>query len=298
MSRLPISFSAIVDKVDDPVIVTEAEPLSEPGPRIVYVNAAFTRVSGYQAQEVLGKTPRILQGPGTAEETRRKIRAALHNAEPVRTEILNYTKSGEKYWLDLNIMPLRNADGQLTHFVAIERDLTEHIRTRQELHQLATHDNLTGLFNRYHFMELARRAFSLSSRYGREMALAIFDLDNFKRINDAYGYQAGDEVLKILAERCLPHLRGSDTIGRVGGEEFALLLPETDLDQACLLAERLRGELDQHHADTSSGSVDFSASFGVAARSNTDASLGNLLQRADGNLHKAKREGRNRVCGL
>ena len=262
------------------------------------MNAAFTRVSGYTPEDVLGKSPRMLQGPGTAEETRKKIHEALRKAEPVRTQILNYTKSGEKYWLDLNIMPLRNADGQLTHFVAVERDLTEHIRIRQECHELATHDELTGLYNRYHFMELAQRAFSIGSRYRRELALAIFDLDNFKRINDIYGYQAGDEVLKNLAERCLPHLRGSDSIGRVGGEEFAVLLPETDLDQACLLAERLRSELDGRYADTSSGTVEFSASFGVAARSNADAVLGNLLQRADSNLQKAKREGRNRVCGL
>lgn len=115
----------VVKFANDIVIVTEAYPLDEPGPKIVYVNEAFTRLTGYTEEEVLGKTPRILQGPGSDPTVRAEIRKALNLKKSIRTTILNYSKSGKKYWLDLNIIPLKNKNGEVTHFAAIERDLTE-----------------------------------------------------------------------------------------------------------------------------------------------------------------------------
>ena len=119
------SLEDIVKFANDIVIVTEASPLDEPGPRIVYVNEAFTDLTGFAPEEVIGKTPRILQGPDSDPETRAEIRTALEKKEPVRSVILNYSKSGRKYWLDINIIPLKDANGKVTHFAAIERDLTE-----------------------------------------------------------------------------------------------------------------------------------------------------------------------------
>ena len=119
------SLEDVVKFANDIVIVTEAHPLDEPGPRIVYVNKAFTDLTGYTPEEVIGKSPRILQGPESHPETRAEIRSALERKNSVRTVIVNYSKSGRKYWLDLNIIPLKDSHGQVTHFAAIERDLTD-----------------------------------------------------------------------------------------------------------------------------------------------------------------------------
>ena len=132
------SLEDVVKLTNDIVIVTEAYPLDAPGPKIVYVNKAFTDVTGFAPKEVIGKTPRILQGPDSDPETRAEIRAALKKKEPVRTVIVNYSKSGRKYWLDINIIPLKDSNGEVTHFAAIERDLTEIKKAEEEIRKKNT----------------------------------------------------------------------------------------------------------------------------------------------------------------
>ena len=117
-----------VEHANDAILVTEAEPVDQPGPRIIYVNRAFTNVTGYTEEEVLGKTPRILQGPGTSEESKEKIRRALKRWQPVRIEMLNYRKDGSEFWVELNIVPVTNAAGWYTHWVSVQRDITERKR--------------------------------------------------------------------------------------------------------------------------------------------------------------------------
>lgn len=121
-----------VDNLNDIVLITEANPLSEPGPRIVYVNAAFERITGYSAQEVIGKTPRMLQDKESQDEGLRQVRQAVQRLEPVRAEVLNFTKSGERIWLDLNIVPLLGPDGQCTHLVAVQRDITQRKQAQEK----------------------------------------------------------------------------------------------------------------------------------------------------------------------
>ena len=114
-----------VEHLNDIVMITEAEPFDEPGPRIVFVNQAFERRTGYRRDEVLGRTPRLLQGPRTERSMLDRISAALKRAEPVRCELINYTKDGDEFWLELDIVPITNAQGKLTHWVAVERDISE-----------------------------------------------------------------------------------------------------------------------------------------------------------------------------
>ena len=132
------SFKEIIANTNDIVIVTEAAPLQEPGPRIIYVNEAFTKLTGYRPEEVLGKTPRLLQGPDTSAETRRAIGAALQREEAFRGEILNYGKYGQRYWLDIQIVPLKDEHNQVTYFAAIERDLTERCQAEIALREQQT----------------------------------------------------------------------------------------------------------------------------------------------------------------
>lgn len=127
------AFADIVACANDIVIVTTADHAAADGPKIVYVNHAFTRLTGYSPEEVIGKTPSILQGSATSAETRARIRQALDLGQSIQVEILNYGKSGQEYWLDLNIVPLRDGQGIITHFVAIERNITEKKRAQQLL---------------------------------------------------------------------------------------------------------------------------------------------------------------------
>jgi PAS domain S-box-containing protein len=114
-----------VCRINDLVIITEADLLDEPGPRIVFVNDAFERRTGYSREEVIGRSPRFLQGPETQPDALARIRAALEKGEPVRTELINYTKYGEKMWLEIEIVPVTDGNGALKHLVAVERDITE-----------------------------------------------------------------------------------------------------------------------------------------------------------------------------
>ena len=291
----PFSFEQIVASANDVIIVTKAQPIDDTGPEIVYVNAAFTRLTGFTPEEALGKTPRMLQGPKTDPETRQRIRDALTHGQPVRVEILNYSKTGGEYWLDLNIVPLRDAAGRITHFAAIERDLTQRKREEQELFQLATTDALTGVHNRGYFLERARTEFTRAARLGRPLTIVTFDIDNFKVINDTYGHEAGDKVLVRMVATARTVLRQIDIFGRIGGEEFALALPEAQMPEAIAVAERLRATIARTPINLGTKTLTATASFGVSERRAGDGAIEALMARADRALYAAKAAGRNTV---
>jgi diguanylate cyclase (GGDEF)-like protein/PAS domain S-box-containing protein len=290
----PFSFEQVVASANDVVIVTRAQPLDNTGPEVVYVNAAFTRLTGYTPEEVLGKTPRILQGPKTDSETRQRIRDALVLGQPVRVEILNYTKTGAEYWLDLSIVPLREA-GAVTHFAAIGRELAQSKQPEEQLFQLATTDALTGTHNRRYFFERARTEFMRAARLGRPLTVVTFDIDNFRIINDTHGHDAGDKVLVRMVETARTVLRQIDIFGRIGGEEFALALPEAQLPEAISVAERLRAAMARTPVNLGVKSLTVTASFGVAERRAGDNAVEALFTRADRALAAAKAGGRNTV---
>jgi diguanylate cyclase (GGDEF)-like protein/PAS domain S-box-containing protein len=167
----------------------------------------------------------------------------------------------------------------------------------EELERRAYTDYLTGLANRRHFLEQAESELVRTLRYGRELSILMLDIDRFKTINDTYGHKVGDVVLKKLADVCSATLRDVDIVGRLGGEEFAVLLPETGEKSAMEVAERLRGALAASQVVLSGGlPLHFTASFGVAILEDKDTNIDTLLNQADQALYRAKSEGRNRVC--
>lgn len=284
----------ILDAATDVVMVTEATPLDAPGPAIVFVNEAFTELTGYTAEEAIGQSPRILQGPGTDRATLDHIRSALERHESCHVTVLNYAKTGREYWLDLKIYPLHGSDGTVTHFAAIERDKTNEMEAAKELYEAATVDELTGAINRRHFDDELDEAVHRSGRYDRPLTLVMFDLDRFKKTNDTHGHAAGDEVLKMVAQVCRPMVRNPDMLGRVGGEEFAVLLNETPLDGGLILADRLRQAIADSSVEHEGHTLRITASFGcaqLAAGEDGEA----LMGRADDALYRAKDNGRNRV---
>jgi diguanylate cyclase (GGDEF)-like protein len=169
-------------------------------------------------------------------------------------------------------------------------------RYHEEVYQLATHDALTELCNRRHFLELLEKEIARAERHARPLALAILDVDLFKRINDEYGHIAGDVVLKQIAELLRQHVRGEDIAARIGGEEFAVLLPEAEPDAAHAFAERLR-EAVANSAFAPAGRPErLTISIGLADLAPGRNERSALMRAADGALYKAKDSGRNRVC--
>lgn len=173
----------------------------------------------------------------------------------------------------------------------------ENRQVRDELECQAHSDYLTGLDNRRHFLSQAENELARTRRYGRELSILMLDVDHFKQVNDTYGHKVGDLVLKRLSELCAATLRNIDIIGRIGGEEFAVLLPETGSECAMETAERLRLAIAATQVKLDSGlPLRFTASFGVTTLHDKDANIDMLMNQADQALYQAKNEGRNRVC--
>jgi diguanylate cyclase (GGDEF)-like protein/PAS domain S-box-containing protein len=286
---------SLIRDTSDIIVITDTTAQGDGGPRIVYVNPAFEKLMGYRAEEVIGQSPRLFNGPDTDRHTRYRIRKALREGKGIRTEILKYTTGGDPRWLDMNIVPLRDNQGAVTHYASIERDLTRYKKIERQLANMALFDSLTGTLTRPAFYQHAEKEFSRSKRYYRPLSVIMLDIDHFKRVNDQYGHQGGDQVLQIFAEACMEVIRSTDLMGRVGGEEFALLLPDTPLKAAFNLAERLRERINKYPYLAGDMLIDITASLGVAELQGDDADFKMLLQRADEALYRAKHEGRNRV---
>jgi diguanylate cyclase (GGDEF)-like protein/PAS domain S-box-containing protein len=267
---------------------------------ITYVNPAFTRLTGYAAAEALGRSPRILQGPGTSRATLDNVLALLRAARPAHEKILNFGKSGAPYWLDMHIVPLRDAQGKITHFAAIERDVTLDKRRLDELELLADRDTLTGIPNRRAFLRAmksecdAADASGLSASNVKGPCLAFIDIDHFKRINDERGHAVGDAVLCGMADCLADNVRRLDILGRIGGEEFAVCMPAVALQDAKALAERLRCAVAGTAFCTPVGPVNVTVSLGVSCYNQGDT-VATLMERADSAMYVAKRSGRNSV---
>lgn len=171
----------------------------------------------------------------------------------------------------------------------------DNARLFAELQNLATTDTLTQVHNRRYFFELAELEFARSRRYGRDVALILLDADNFKNINDSYGRELGDRMLKIIANCCRNNLRHFDIIGRYGGEDFVIMLPETPMNVAADVADRLRKSIESIRMETHKGELQVTVSVGVAIASEETSDLPALINRADMALYEAKRAGRNKV---
>jgi diguanylate cyclase (GGDEF)-like protein len=204
-------------------------------------------------------------------------------------------KSGQK--IPYYFTGHRTIVGDQQYLIGIGTDITELRAIEQELTRQAKMDSLTGLANRRHFIELAQQELVRARRFETLLSALMLDLDEFKGINDTYGHQAGDDVLRKVGDTCRKTLREIDIVGRVGGEEFAILLPESDSKQATEVAERLRQEIANAVIPLAQDrKVNVTASIGLATLTGAETTVDNLLKQADEALYEAKRSGRNRVC--
>lgn len=196
-------------------------------------------------------------------------------------------------WLRADIISLLDGDAVIDGHMLIIRDITERKQFEEKLYYLSTTDELTGLNNRRYFMQVAADEIERAKRYGKYFSLILIDIDRFKTINDTYGHNGGDEVLKKLGSLLRNRLRKADIAARIGGEEFGLILPETDLDQAYTLAELIRSKVASSPVDYEDKKISYTISAGVTVCSADTDSVEDLLRAADQALYSAKEKGRN-----
>ena len=281
-----------VDSGFNGVVVTDASAGGDP---IVYVNPAFERITGYPAEEALGRNARFLQNGDSDQPGIRELRAALEDEREWSGVFRNYRKDGTPFWQEHNVSPVRDEAGRITHHVGIINDITERKALEDELAHRAFHDPLTDLPNRALFLDrLGHAALRLSRWRGGAIAVLFLDLDNFKYVNDSLGHRAGDGLLLEVAGRLRALLRPEDTLARLGGDEFVVLLEGVeDEGAASLVAERIAEAL-QEPVVLGGQEVFATASVGVALGRGKEVSPEDLLRDADTAMYRAKGDGKAR----
>jgi diguanylate cyclase (GGDEF)-like protein/PAS domain S-box-containing protein len=249
-------------------------------------------MAGYAREELIGKTPRIMQGPKTDRSELDRLRCQLSLGKPFDGQIVNYRKDGSEYVIEWYIVPLRNDAGEITHWMASQRDVTDRKVLEEKLRYQALHDSLTNLPNRVLFMDRLEHALALADRAPRLSAVLFVDLDDFKVINDSLGHEAGDDLLVQVAERLRTNLRSEDTVARFGGDEFGILLedvaaPSHVTDAAERLIETLREPF------ILEGRVlRITCSIGIVLTASSQDPASERLRKADPVMYRAKEKGK------
>ena len=289
-TELDLRIAAIAFESKDSMIVIENNKV------ILRVNAAFTQITGYEAQEAIGKTPRILRSDRHDEDFYASIWETVAQTGAWHGEIWHKRKNGQVYPEQATLTAVKGSDAQVTHYVGVMQDITERKQLEEEVRQLAFFDTLTQLPNRRLFNDRLSQSLARAKREQASLALMFIDLDKFKPINDTHGHEAGDLVLQAVAKRIESCLRASDTAARVGGDEFLVLLPDLQTSaHAVAVAEKIRVALEQPFVTPSGVTLPASASIGIAifpAHAQTEQDLMRLGDRA---MYEAKNAGGNSV---
>ena len=270
----------------------EAMMLSDASNNILAINPAFTRVTGYSAEQVVGKNPRLLSSGRQDGEFYRRMWQSLHETGVWQGEIWNRRADGREYAEWLTIRVLRDREGQPQQYMAMFSDITEKKQSRQLLWRQANYDAVTGLPNRQLFLDRLTLEIRKAMRASESMALFMIDLDHFKDVNDALGHSRGDQLLTAVAHRIGAAVRESDTVARVGGDEFTVILAGISgvavLDR---VAGHILDALSQPFA-LDGETIFVSASIGIAVCPNDAWDGESLLHDAEQALYAAKSEGR------
>lgn len=256
---------------------------------IIYASNAFCRVSKYEKSELIGKNHRIICHPDMPEEIYKELWNTITHNQTWQGEIKNKAKDGSIYWVYAVISPDFDEEGERIGYTAIRQDITD----KKRAEELAITDRLTGLYNRLKLDEVLHYEIAQTKRYETPLSIIIIDIDHFKSVNDTYGHQTGDMVLIEAAQILRSCSRASDTSGRWGGEEFLIILPNTNLSGALEAAEKIRMAIENYPFSVVGQKT---ASFGVSeflANENENS----FIERADQALYRAKSGGRNQVVG-
>jgi len=262
---------------------------------IIMVNHAFTMITGYSEAEVLGQNVLLLSSGHHDQNFYRSILEAIDAEGHWQGEILNRRKNGENYPELLNISVARDSIGQITEYIGVFADITQLKASQARLEFLAYHDSLTGLPNRLQLFSSLQHGIDMAEREDKQLALLILDLDRFKDVNDSFGHSAGDQLLQLVAKRLSRRLRVVDTVSRLGGDEFTVLLENiVHTEDAARVAEGIIADLREPLKLPQVGDIMIGVSIGISLYPQHGNTPEILLQQADAALYRAKEGGRNR----
>ncbi|NHZ35553.1 bifunctional diguanylate cyclase/phosphodiesterase [Massilia rubra] len=280
----------VIEVSANAVIICNAEG---PDYAVEYVNPAFEAITGYSAAEVIGKSLKSMQGAGHDQQNIAEISAALSEQREGHAVLRNYRKDGSGYWNDLFIAPVRDDAGLISHFVVAQYDISAVMRFEAELQYQAGHDALTGLANRHLLNERLSGAIADAARAGAGLWVVFVDLDRFKFVNDTLGHEAGDAMLRVLGERLKSAVREGDTVARMGGDEFVVVLPGNPGNGAGLRVLQRITEVIAEPLLIQAHEFFVTCSLGVAVYPEDGATAETLTKHADIAMYRAKELGRN-----
>lgn len=294
-----VMLSAAQRAAADVALITDADQA------ITYVSESFTAMTGYEEADLLGLNCRVLQGPGTDPDTRTKMRDTIASGGVFEDQILNYRKDGSAFWIALKIIPVRTGDNpEITHFVSVQRDISNKVALLKEAQEQAHHDHVSGLPNRLAaeqaLADIVKRTPShhqiRSQDQGLWAAVGLIDLDDFRDVNNTFGHPAGDAVLQQWATRMLTHLREGDVLARMGGDEFLLILTKisrtTSSEDLAGILDRIHGAVEEpFHVDGQHVRIGMSMGLALVPADGTDNRT--VLRHADEALYTAKKRDRH-----
>jgi diguanylate cyclase (GGDEF)-like protein/PAS domain S-box-containing protein len=280
-------LSMAVEQAPVTVVITDAKG------DIEYVNKAFSDVSGYASEEVIGQNPRILKSDQVPESTFTDLWKTITAGRPWQGELCNKKKDGSLFWEAVTIAPVKNEDEVITSYLAVKENITQRKDFETKLVHQATHDALTGLPNRLLLQDRLSHAIEVARREQSKVAVMFIDLDRFKVVNDSLGHEVGDRLLVVVAERLRLCLRRSDTIARLGGDEFVVVLTSFQgTGEIVDVAEKIIARIDEPMM-LDGYKVHVGASIGVAFFPDDGDDVTSLMRDADGAMYRAKNAGRN-----
>jgi diguanylate cyclase (GGDEF)-like protein/PAS domain S-box-containing protein len=261
--------------------------------RIIEVNDAFTRITGFAKEEVIGKKPALLRSDRRSKRPLNNIWRSVVKSGSWQGEASDQRKNGEIYAVWLSISPVRDRSNTPTHYVAIAADISDIKKSEERLEHLAHHDSLTDLPNRTLFSDRLNQAISYAKRNEKIMAVMLLDLDRFKEVNDTLGHRLGDQLLVNVSRRLKSRLRNTDTISRLGGDEFAVILPDiSSIEKAAHVAQQLMNALSEPFA-LEGHEVYITTSIGITIYPADSDDRDELLINADAAMYHAKSKGKN-----
>ena len=289
-----LRLAAATFESQEGMIITDSDAV------ILRVNKAFSRISGYAADDVVGRTPRMFKSDRHDADFYRAMWDAVVRSGGWQGEIWDRRKNGEIYPKWLTISAVKDESGTVTHYISTHSDMTERKNAEERIRELAFFDQLTGLPNRTLLADRLKQALVASARSGKVGAVLFIDLDNFKTLNDTLGHDHGDALLKLVAKRVSLTVREGDTVARLGGDEFVLVLPELNADKADaasaakMIAQKILAALDQAF-ELGEVSYRIGASIGVTLFGSDRCSADELMKHADLAMYQAKASGRNLI---
>lgn len=309
MIKIDVLKAAVMDSRDGITISDFALPDNP----LIFINPAFERMTGYSLEEVIGKNCRYLQGSDTEQESQLIIiRDAIKNRQPCLVTLRNYRKDGAMFWNELSMSPIFDSEGELTHYIGIQKDVTDRVLAEEKtsgeysalkksnimLERLVNIDPLTGVYNRRYLEEQLHIQWKIAQRQKNMLTIFMLDIDYFKKYNDSYGHQAGDAVLKSVAKVLSnSFLKSTDFVARYGGEEFIILTLGSEASQVAAYADlviKKVSDLSIKHSGSENKILTISAGFS-SCWPDQDLNPADIIKQADKALYKAKASGRNKA---